>query len=95
MKLVIFLLTILGISALAQVAPSPVASVAPVAAAAPSVLSGLVAWLVAHEVVVSGLVVGLLDFLFALVPSWQSNGILHWVFLQAQNLSGQKPPASS
>ncbi len=56
-------------------------------------MSDVVAWILAHSVLVSGAVVALLDFAFALVPSWDSNGILHWVYLQAKALGGSKPAA--
>lgn len=49
-------------------------------------MANVVAWLSAHSALVAGAVVGLLDLVFALAPSWESNGVLHWVYLQAKKL---------
>ncbi len=40
----------------------------------------MVAFIMAHEAVFAGLGVAVLDLAFALIPSIQSNGILHWVY---------------
>jgi hypothetical protein len=34
-----------------------------------------------HQVVAVGLCIALLDFLFALNPKWESNGILHALYV--------------
>jgi hypothetical protein len=44
-------------------------------------MSAIITWLTSHQAVLFGFGVALLDFLFALVPSWKSNGILHWIYL--------------
>lgn len=46
-------------------------------------------WVLAHEAVVSGAAVAVLDLLFALSPSFASNGVLHWVYLQLGKLAGK------
>ena len=52
----------------------------------------MAAWLQTNwSLVVAPLLVAVLDLVFALNPSWASNGLLHWVFLQL----GGKPPVSS
>lgn len=50
-------------------------------------------WIVAHQGVVAGFVVGALDLIFALVPSLEANGILHQVYLWVKSLV--TPKASS
>lgn len=55
-------------------------------------MSGLVSWVVAHQGLVSGVVVAILDLLFALSPSLAANGILHQVYLWISGLSS--PPAA-
>lgn len=43
-------------------------------------MANMVQWVVAHQGLVAGLGVAVLDLIFALVPSVQSNGILHWAY---------------
>lgn len=57
-------------------------------------MQALISWVMAHQAIVSGLLVGILDFVFAIVPSWASNGVLHWIYLQVAKLAGKAPPAS-
>lgn len=52
-------------------------------------LMQLWAWLMSHQVVLGGLVVGVLDFLFVLKPDWASNGLLHWLYLLGQKMKDQ------
>lgn len=54
----------------------------------------IIDWVIAHQAVVAGAVVGILDLIFALVPSWASQGLLHWVYLQVAKLAGKAPPAA-
>ena len=49
-------------------------------------MSVIIAWIAAHEVLLAGAVVGILDLVFALVPSWQSNGLLHWVYVMLKKM---------
>lgn len=50
----------------------------------------IIDWILAHAVVLTILAVALLDFIFALVPSWESNGIVHFIYLW---LKGRLPAA--
>lgn len=50
-------------------------------------ISDVVTFVVAHQTVFGMLGVGILDLIFALVPSTEGNGILHWIFVQAQALA--------
>ncbi len=43
-------------------------------------------WIIAHQAVSAGLGVGILDLIFALVPSWESNGIAHWAYNALKSL---------
>lgn len=54
-------------------------------------LSSIIAWFGAHSAVLGAAIVGLLDLVFALSPSLASNGILHFLMLQAQKLLGVAP----
>lgn len=51
----------------------------------------IINWLMAHQAVLGGVVVAVLDLIFALIPSWQSDGILHSIYLFFQKLA--KPQA--
>lgn len=51
-------------------------------------MTGILSWLVGHEAVLSGLVVAVLDFVFSVSPSTQSNSFLEWVLSQAKALVG-------
>lgn len=58
-------------------------------------MTDVLAWLAAHQPVTAGLVVSIVDFIFAVNPSAQSNSILHWILAQAHSLIGAiapKPP---
>ncbi len=50
-------------------------------------------WLMAHELVMAGLVVGVLDFVFAMLPGVESNGIVHWIYLTAKGFVVPAPKA--
>lgn len=49
-------------------------------------------WIVSHQLIVGGAVSAILDLVFALAPTWESNGVLHWVYLQAKKLGGGSTP---
>jgi hypothetical protein len=51
----------------------------------------VIQWVVGHQAIVGSLVVGILDFIFAIIPSIDSNGVLHFIYLQAKKLVGQAP----
>jgi hypothetical protein len=53
-------------------------------------MQSVIDFFVAHQVVLVGAAVALLDLVFALVPGWSANGVLHWVYQQLQSLSGKK-----
>lgn len=48
-------------------------------------------WLLAHQYVLAGAVVAVLDLVFALVPSLEGNGVLHALYLWVKKLVGPKP----
>lgn len=53
-------------------------------------LAQIIAFIVAHQVVLAALGAALLDLIFALNPAAASNGMLHWVWLW---LTGKKDAA--
>lgn len=56
-------------------------------------MQAVISWVIAHQFLVAGFVASLLDLVFALSPSWESNGVLHWIYLQVQKKLGRTPPA--
>lgn len=59
-------------------------------AAAASGLGGIISWIMAHQVVIGGFIVGVLDLLFALNPNTQApDGLLHALYMFAKNLKGK------
>lgn len=52
-------------------------------------MSALLNWVAAHQGAVAGAIVAVIDLAMALVPSWASNGILHFFLVQAQKLQGK------
>jgi len=57
-------------------------------------MAEVIAWVQANLALVVGLLVALIDLVFALVPTWQSNGILDWVYKFLKGLVAPKPPAA-
>lgn len=55
-------------------------------------LKAAVEFVLAHQAVFVGLAVALLDFVFAIVPSVASNGLVHWLYLQLKG-KAELPPA--
>lgn len=55
-------------------------------------MQNIISWLLSHEVVLGGGVVAVLDFVFAMKSSWASNGVLHFVYVQAKKFAGQDQP---
>lgn len=47
----------------------------------------ILTWISAHQVLVNGAIITILDLLFALNPSTEANGVLHWIYLKC----GGKP----
>lgn len=54
-------------------------------------MSDFVNWFSAHQALIGGSMVAVLDLIFALKSSWASNGILHFILVQAQKLAGKTP----
>ncbi len=50
-------------------------------------------FIVAHSALVAALVVALADFVFALAPGIDSNGIVHAIYLWVKQAAGSKPAA--
>jgi hypothetical protein len=46
-------------------------------------------WIMGHEALMAGAAVGILDFLFAISPGIESNGILHWIWTTAKSIVGK------
>lgn len=91
----IFTVLLIGAVCLADPSPSPSASAVVVGAAGQTLFQTIVAWIMAHQIVVGGFLAAALDFAFALVPSWKSNGVLHWLYLFFRKKAGlpDLPPA--
>lgn len=49
-------------------------------------------WIVAHQALVSGAVVGVLDLLFALNEKLAGSGILHQIYVMAKGVKPEVPP---
>lgn len=82
-------ITVLTCVAFGQ-ATAPAASPAAVVAAASAAPTGLVGFITAYKAVISGVVVAILDLIFAINPNAASNGLLHWVLVQAKVVSGEQ-----
>lgn len=52
-------------------------------------MSAFVSWVMGHQAIVSGLVIAMMDFVIALVPSIEPNGIFHAIYLW---IAGFKKP---
>ncbi len=53
----------------------------------------MIAWLQANwSLVVVPFLIAVADFAFAINPAWESNGLIHWVYLQ---LGGKKTPPAA
>ena len=61
-----------------------------VAPAVPSGFQAVINWMIANQVIVGMLLVGILDFIFAINPAWQSNTAFHMVYLFAMKIA-KKP----
>lgn len=56
-------------------------------------MSDVVTFIVAHEAVLAGLGVAILDLIFALNSNLAANGILHQVFVWLQGMSAPSAPS--
>ena len=45
-------------------------------------MADLITWLSAHQAIEAALGIAIIDLIFALKPSWKSNGVFHWVYQQ-------------
>jgi hypothetical protein len=50
-------------------------------------MQSVIQFLVSHQVLEGAVVVGVLDFLFAMNKSWESNGVLHWIYTTAKSFA--------
>lgn len=41
----------------------------------------MLAWIMEHQAVLAVLALAILDFVFAVSPSFKSNGVIHWLYL--------------
>lgn len=58
-------------------------------------MADVIAFLQAHEAVLSTLAIAILDLAFALSPSLNSNGILHMIYLFASKNKGPVLPSGT
>jgi hypothetical protein len=49
-------------------------------------MTPVLSWVVGHSAIVAGFIIATIDLVIALNPNWKSNGILHFVLIQAQKL---------
>ena len=54
----------------------------------------VLAWLLAHQALLAGAIVGVLDLIFALVPGLEGNGLLHQLYLWLKSLVPKKDNGS-
>ena len=52
----------------------------------------VMAWVIEHQVIIGGLLVAVLDFIFSINPEWKANSILHAVYLFAQGKKDSATP---
>lgn len=55
-------------------------------------MQDVINFILAHQLVIVALVVGLLDFAFAVSPGLESNGILHALYLWLKSLGNKTEP---
>ena len=62
-----------------------------------STFQEIINWVTGNQVIVGGLIVAILDFIFAINPDWKTNGALHFIYTLAQgraaNSGNTNPPA--
>lgn len=88
-----FILIIIATAFAVDVAPAIVAVSDPAAASVTPVswFQSVLPWLSANQVIVGMLLIGILDFIFAINPEWKSNGALHALYVLLQKRT--TPPA--
>src|ERR1035437_715823 len=94
-RIVLFVLCLLVVTAVCFGA-DVVVPVAPVVAVpVTSTFNNVLAWFLAHQVVLGALLIGILDFIFSINPQWKSNSVGHLFYLLAQKMSGTVEKESS
>lgn len=53
-------------------------------------MQGVIDFVMQHSVVMAGVFVAILDFIFAMKSEWKSNGILHSVYVFFANILKKK-----
>lgn len=53
-------------------------------------MASIIAFVLAHQSIMVGIAVGMADLIIALVPSIDSNGIFHFLYLQLKSLGAPK-----
>jgi hypothetical protein len=53
-------------------------------------MDSVIQFVVSHEVIVAGAVVGILDLVIALNPKAESNGVLHGIYIFCKNIVSKK-----
>ena len=54
-------------------------------------MQAIIQWIMGHQAIVSGLVVAIMDFAMALIPSIDGNGVFHAIYLW---VAGFKKPSA-
>lgn len=49
-------------------------------------MESIIAWVMAHQSILAGLLVGVIDFVIGVNPNTDKTGILHWIVDQLQKL---------
>ena len=49
-------------------------------------MQDVINFIMSHSALLAAMVVAILDFIMALVPSWESNGIFHSIYVFFKNL---------
>lgn len=55
-------------------------------------MQAIISWVMGHEAIVAGFVVASADLVIALVPSVESNGVFHMVYLWVKGFAGKSTP---
>ncbi len=79
---IIILAIITMMFSIAGAADPAAVAVVPAVTAAGS-MTGIITWMQSNQVIVGGLLIAVLDFIFAINPAWKSNGALHFLYTVA------------
>ena len=58
-------------------------------------MDSVIQFVTGHEVIVATLIVAILDFVIALNPKAESNGLLHGLYVFCKNIMSKKPAQAS